>query len=439
LTVENDRYGMQPLYYFVRRGEICVAPRIATLMERGAPRDLDEEALAVFMHLGYFVGEDTPFLAIRSVPPDAEFRWTPGEFVVRDRRPAAAELQIQRNEAIDTYSHLFAEAIRKRPAGENAGVLLSGGRDSRHILFELCRRGTPPSLTITLDLPGNNDGEIARALARMVSVPHRLIPAQVESIAAERTKNLETNFCADEHAWILPLRDDIRGEIPELYDGIAGDVLSAGLFLDAPLLRSFREEEPDQVARRLISRAQTAAFVQRLLAGHAKERFSMVRAVGRLAVEIERHLAAPNPVGSFMFWNRTRREIGLSPFSIFSDFRVFAPYLDHDLFDFLAGLPSQLLLDRTLHDETIEGAYPRWAAQPYAKKRRAPVTPAHLAQAWSLARSLVSAPVSNLRRRTLLPRALKAGIDTRYNADMLRTLRHQITYWHQLEEIASGK
>ena len=41
-------------------------------------------------------------------------------------------------------------------------------------------------------------------------------------------------------------------------------------------------------------------------------------------------------------------------------FTVFAPYLDHELFDFLASLPTQLIMDHNFHTETIHLAYPAW-------------------------------------------------------------------------------
>jgi len=50
------------------------------------------------------------------------------------------------------------------------------------------------------------------------------------------------------------------------------------------------------------------------------------------------------------------------------DLTVYAPYLDHTLFDFLASLPARLLMDRTLHTEAIAAAWPRFATIPYERK-----------------------------------------------------------------------
>ena len=39
---------------------------------------------------------------------------------------------------------------------------------------------------------------------------------------------------------------------------------------------------------------------------------------------------------------------------------VLAPYLDHDLFDFLASLPAAMLLDREFHSDAIRRGYPEY-------------------------------------------------------------------------------
>ena len=75
LKVETDRYGFYPLYYFVANGECAVSPSLVKLVELGAPTEWDYEGLAVFLRIGFFLGEDTPFKSIRSLPSLATFLW----------------------------------------------------------------------------------------------------------------------------------------------------------------------------------------------------------------------------------------------------------------------------------------------------------------------------------------------------------------------------
>src|ERR1044072_2227457 len=73
LIVTNDRYGFLGLYYFVSDDGIAISPSLTRVVALGAPTAFDDAALAVFLRLSFFIGEDTPFKAIRVVSPDISF------------------------------------------------------------------------------------------------------------------------------------------------------------------------------------------------------------------------------------------------------------------------------------------------------------------------------------------------------------------------------
>ena len=81
----------------------------------------------------------------------------------------------------------------------------------------------------------------------------------------------------------------------------------------------------------------------------------------------------PNPIASFFFWNRTRRDIALYSFGMFShETTVFAPYLDHAVFDFLFSRPGEMLVDKQFHVDTISHAFPAAAGIAYARSEGDP-------------------------------------------------------------------
>ena len=62
-----------------------------------------------------------------------------------------------------------------------------------------------------------------------------------------------------------------------------------------------------------------------------------------LRAELAKHADAPNPVASFFFWNRTRREVSLIPYGLLRTIpTVHSPFLDHDLYDLMTSLPLDL-------------------------------------------------------------------------------------------------
>jgi len=373
LSAANDRYGFFPLFWCrTAGGGVCLSSSLVTAVERGASTELDVEALSVFFRLGFFLGDDTPFAGIKVVPPNARFEWRDGQLQCRGRYPAIPTPSgILRDEAIDRYAELFAEAMAKRiPTSDDFAIPISGGRDSRHILLELHRMGFRPRACVTAtDNPpdSNEDSRIAAVLCEALGFRHVIVDQRLSLFAAQVRKNVETHFCASAHGWYLALADFLSGHTPCTYDGIAGDVLSQSKFLEAELDTTFRSGNIDAACNALISRhGFSYSGIRELLKGKLKACFDPEVAKARLTRELVRHLDAPNPVGSFIFWNRTRREIALAPYSLLKGIpRVYAPFLDHKLFDFLSTLPSSMLIDHRFHDDTIARAYPDFAHIPY--------------------------------------------------------------------------
>ena len=367
LRAENDRFGMYPLFYFGNGDEFAIASSIPGLLRVGAARDLDWPALAVFLRIGFYVGEDTAFRAIRVLPPGCALEWGPGHLDVQGGYSFVKCAAVSRQAAVDGYVELFRQAIARRvPAHDEFAVPLSGGRDSRHILLELCAQRRPPRFCITgrrFPPGGAEDERIAAQVAAAAGVEHVVVGPPRREVASLATANVRTNFTAPRRAWKLAVAERLRESVHASYDGIGGDMLSAGALLDrksATLMEGGRYHEYAQSLFRT-----SEAALRRLLPGAAYRRLGPDVALARLEAEVARHADAPNPATSFTFWNRTRRFNSTSPYGIYSDLTVYSPFLDHDLYDFLASLPAELTLDRGLHDEAIRAAYPSYAHVPY--------------------------------------------------------------------------
>jgi asparagine synthase (glutamine-hydrolysing) len=439
LTAHNDRYGFFPLFYYCRDGEFAISSSIPRLIEAGAPIEVDEPALAVFLRLGFFIGDDTPYKHIRALPPGATLVW---DGALRLDSPGhvfgAPQEHIARDVAIDTYIGLFRQAIthRLRSTGDFI-VPLSGGRDSRHILFELLHQGHRPAQCLTTQhFPprANEDARIAAALTSELGLPHVLLQQSTSRFQAEYRKNLLTNFCSDEHAWYMVAADYLVREARPVYDGIGGDVLSAGLFLTPRRLGLFESGNARAIAEELLT-ANEELFV-RLLPPEFARKLGRELAISHLQSEVQHHLGRPNPVGSFFFCNRTRREIALVPYGLLGALpAVYAPYLDHDLFDFLAGLPASLLADHTFHTDTIARAYPQYASLPYEDKNVAAADTFDCDAGFGreLARHLLPRHPSRLMRHGFLRPRLLASLLSRKLSASTNWYGATALYLHQLE------
>jgi hypothetical protein len=250
-------------------------------------------------------------------------------------------------------------------------------------------------------------------LCRRLGLRHIVVRQRGGRLAVERDKNARTHFCTDEHAQFVALANHLRSATRVTYDGIAGDVLSQSSYLNPEVQALWDRRDERALADYLLDgygTATTDAALARLLAPDLLREVPRERAIARLVGEVRRHLDAPNPVASFFFWNRTRREIALSPYALLRDVTVYAPFLDVAVVELLASLPAAMLMDRRFHTDAIARAYPAFADVPYEAKSRRVLRPAWQRRfARDLTRDVIGTPL--LHTRALLPRAIATLFD----------------------------
>jgi hypothetical protein len=422
LTVEGDRYGLIPAYYALDAHGFALSTSIHRLLEEGVSAEPDEEALAVFLRCGVFLGEDTPFRAIRALPPGGHYVWR-GEAVppVATLPLATALTGMSRDAALERFADLMRDAIARRSeAVGDCAVALSGGMDSRHILLELCRLGRRPRFTVTArayrGMP-SRDVDIARSISESLGIPHRIIDQDEDWLALELRRNVRTHYCTLEHDWSIPIAEQLGPDAGVVHDGIGGDVFTDCRSITTEWrLAAFRDGRFDELAAEFLGHK---AAPRHFLAPEFRERCSWERAVARASREFARFAAAPNPPAAFWFWNRTRRVVALAPFGVWQRaFHVLAPYLDEQVFDFMASLPAEMVGDYGFHADSLAREFPAFAQVGYfSEANPAPPVgwPGYRQMAAQALRHLLRQPRGRLLSRGyVLPRLGWALVDARY-------------------------
>src|SRR5262245_66096684 len=94
---------------------------------------------------------------------------------------------------------------RRQPSRPNVAVPLSGGRDSRHILLELCEQGLRPDFCLTARLfpapAAYDEVEVAASLCQALGLRRRTLDQREASMRAETEKELRTGLRSGEHQW----------------------------------------------------------------------------------------------------------------------------------------------------------------------------------------------------------------------------------------------
>jgi len=375
LVVENDRWGIQPIFWAATPNAVYVSPSLDALLDAGVSTTLDDAALAVFLRTGYFVGNDTPFISIRTLPPAARLTWSREGVQIRSNATYPTTQSIPRPDAVAHFGRLFTAAVERCTAGGAASaVLLTGGPDSRHILFALQELQRLPKRCVTVegyDSSTGNDIALASAVAAAVGVRHTIVSRRSDRVAAHIEAQALTHSCADEHVQLLPLRGYLQHLQFHALDGLGGDVLSQSPQLDGALHRLFADGRATEVAAHALGDpAAVEPPIAALVGPAAALRFAREKAVARVAAEASAHMTKPNPIAAFAFANRMRRASALAPYGVLDGCRVSTPFLDAPLVDFLLSLPYDEVSDRRLHIETLHRQYPHHARLPIESHHR---------------------------------------------------------------------
>ncbi|WP_051076194.1 asparagine synthase-related protein [Thioalkalivibrio sp. ALJ24] len=374
LTVENDRYGIYPLFYSHYGGEIRISPAIQHVLNGDFPKALNYPGLAVFLRLGFFLAEDTPFEHVHVLPPGSRLTWEQGQLELkRGSREAHCPSPMPQNfdETVEVYQNLFRQAIERRPPPENGyDLALSGGRDSRHIFLELLHQGHRPRSVVTVQGASpikNEDVLLANRLARATDIDHRIVRYDGSCVASVLKDAELTSHCSSPHTWLISLAAYFsRAKSECIYDGLAGDILSGAHQMSERKLTLLQTGRTQDLAELLLREMNREPAIKACYRRAFIERIPESLAVDRIAAELERHRGASSPLQSFVFWNRTRRSIALLPFGLLGQVKtIYCPYLDHELFDFLMNVPPGYNMQKAFHDETIKRRFPEVSHIPF--------------------------------------------------------------------------
>jgi hypothetical protein len=370
LEVYGDRLGLIPLFCYRDAQRVVVADEIGEVIARVPRPRFDAAAVAVFLQLGFYIAEDTPFDAVTTLAPGERLAWQRGQ-VQREVPPLPIALEPFAggwDDALPHYQALFEHAVARRARLGVGRLTVSGGRDSRHLFLELLRQGTPPPAVITQDRPVNTDLDIGRRLSAQAGVPHIALAPFRDGLTEELHKNRWNHYLSDENSWYMQILPALQGA---LFDGLAGGMLSGTDMFQAERLNAAIGKESGSTAASALLEVMGSAL--RFLSEPFRRHWSRALAIERLALELERHRHAPNPITSFLFWNRTRREIALIPLCIAGRrVPVRLAYLDPALMPFLSSLPHPAFSGTGFHSYVMRRTYPAFAHVPYGEKRRRP-------------------------------------------------------------------
>lgn len=197
LFIARDRFGVKPLYIAQSANGVAFASEIKALMPlMPGPLQIDEQSIDRYLNYLWCPGEGTPVKAIRKLLPgqamyvhagkvDRQWTWSQLPTV------HAPKQNMTENEAVQgTLTHLRQAVQRQMVADVPVGAFLSGGLDSSAIVA-LAREQVPNIQCFTIEAQGKlDDGAVddlpyARQVAKHLGVALHVVQINADSMAAD--------------------------------------------------------------------------------------------------------------------------------------------------------------------------------------------------------------------------------------------------------------
>jgi asparagine synthase (glutamine-hydrolysing) len=179
LLLARDRVGKKPLFYARHGGRLWFASEPRAILATGSvPREVDHEAIDLFLHYQSVPAPRSAFGSMRKLPPAHTLSWEDGterirrywRLSYRDRDPSLGE-----QEACERLREALLEATRLRLRSDvPLGALLSGGVDSSAVVAAMTRLSTGPVKTFSIgfDVGAFDESAYAREVAQHCGTEH---------------------------------------------------------------------------------------------------------------------------------------------------------------------------------------------------------------------------------------------------------------------------
>jgi len=181
LFVARDPYGVKPLYYIHKNGNLTVSSEIKPLLctDGGAPA-IDPTGLAIFLRLRYVPSPDTLLSGVHRLRAEHFLEYDPATdgLTIRDyHRRESGRFQGSIDDAVEAYHDQLGQAVGRQMLSDvPVGILLSGGIDSALVASLACKQKEITAYTVGF---GANypDCELddARETARVLGIEHHSV------------------------------------------------------------------------------------------------------------------------------------------------------------------------------------------------------------------------------------------------------------------------
>lgn len=388
----RDRIGKKPLYYYCDADRFVFGSELKALLAHpDVPRQVDRHVIPLYLAYGYVPAPHTMFEGVQELPPGHTLTVQEGRVTVQQYWSSddfgATETPMTERDCVERLRELLEDAVRIRLSSEAPlGAFLSGGLDSTLIVALMTRLMDQPVKTFAIgfaDDPSFSELEYARLAARAYRAQHHefiVRPDAVELLPA-LVWHYDQPFADSSAVATYLVAKMAREHVTVALTGDGGDELFAGYerFTAARLAEHYRRL-PGALQTALTRFLQTLpestsyhGFVRRVRRFVEHANLSLPRRylgwVGIFPSDFLRILLAEDmpvdPLAHFMtyFDQVATREpleqllsvnartylpgdllVKTDRMTMANSLEARCPFLDHELLEFAAGIPTYFKL-----------------------------------------------------------------------------------------------
>jgi len=335
-----------------------IIPIVQTFINvKDQPHELDYKAICVFSALGFFLDTDTYWKDKKVLPPASINKIDDAGYLISSKpwfewyyKPK----QINLNEATTNFGELFEEIVKEQCKDKKVILPISGGLDSRSQAVALHKLGVAVKSYSYSFENGYNEAGISKKIAEKCDFPFQEFTVSKSYLWNKINELATINSCYSEftHPRQMAVIDDIEklGDVFSL--GHWGDVL----FDSENLQQNYSDKEILPLIKKKVIKKGGLELARSLWKNWKLE--------GEFEDYLDRRiltlLSKINIVNSnakirafkSMYWAPRWTSINLSVFA--RNKKIYLPYYDDRMCQFICEVPESLLNDRQIQIEYIK-------------------------------------------------------------------------------------
>lgn len=240
LVIGRDHLGVKPLYLYRSATMLAFATEAKALLALpGVDAQIDREALADYLHLGYVAAPRSMFSGIRKLPPATLLTVENGRVDEKRywRLPARVDRARSEAEWVDAVRARMREAVRMQMVSDvPIGAFLSGGIDSSAVVAFMAQHSKLPIRTYAIGFEGGeaerlyNELPYARRVAQLFGTEHReiVVRPDVVSLLPRLLWHMDEPVADSAFVTTYLVSEFARRDVKVILSGVGGDELFGG-------------------------------------------------------------------------------------------------------------------------------------------------------------------------------------------------------------------